>query len=122
MNTKMNWDLFEKVEIRAGRSYTRGDYITVAKDKKSFTISKSVAVAANIKVGDRFDLYRVGKTFALKKAKVGVLKVVSNNCTFVVRSMNACLEILALNGSCHNNEAWVEDDVIFFRPIEKVGE
>lgn len=122
MNTKMNWDLFEKVEIKEGRGYSKGNYITISKNKRSFTITKSIATAVNLKAGDRFDLYRVGKTFALKKAKVGVLKVVSNNGTFVVRNMNACIEILALNGSCHNNEAWVEDDVIFFRPIEKVGE
>ena len=122
MNTKMNWDLFEKVEIGAGRRRFVGKVVSITKDKRTIVMNAELAKEAKLKVGDRFDLYRVGKTFALKKADVGVLKVANNGSAFVIRSTNACIEILALNGGCYKNEAWVEDGVIFFKPIEKVGE
>lgn len=122
MNTYMNWDMFEKVEISTRTIIRRRKSISIDKGKRKITISRDIAEEAGIVIGDRFDLYRVGKTFALKKAKVGVLKVSSNNNCFIINSTNACIEILAMNGGCRENEAWVENDVIFFRPIEKEGE
>ena len=122
MNTRMNWEMFEKVEIKTRTRIKRSKSIAIDKGKRKISISRDIAEEAGIVFGDRFDLYRVGKTFALKKAKAGVLKVSSNNNCFIINSSNACIEILAMNGSCHENEAWVENDVIFFRPIEKEGE
>ena len=124
MNTNMNWDMFEKVEIKKPRTGGRlRKRIGIDKNKSRICISKDIALEAKLEFGDRFDLYRIGKTFALKKAKAGVLKVKSNNGGFVIQSRNACIEILALNGGCYKSTAWVENDVIFFKPtVLKEGE
>lgn len=122
MNTHMDWSMFEKIEINTRSRTIRRKSISIDKGKRKISISRDIAEEAGIAFGDRFDLYRVGKTFALKKAKVGVLKVSSNNNCFIINSSNACIEILAMNGGCRENEAWVEKDVIFFKPIEKEGE
>ena len=122
MNTKMNWDMFKKVEIKEATTGRKLKQVGIDKNKSRLSISKDIATEAKLEFGDRFDLYRVGKTFALKKANAGVLKVKGNNGSFIIRNTNACIEILALNGSCYKNEAWVEEGVIFFKPIEKEGE
>lgn len=121
METKTNLDLFKKVELKE-RSRTGGDKVTIANNKSSIYIGKTIRDQICLSVGERFDLYRMGKTFALKRAKAGVLKVSAHGGSCCIRSTNACIEILAMNGGCYKNDAWVENDVIFFKPIEKVGE
>ena len=122
METRVDFDMFEKVEIKNVIHRGKTNSISINDKKTNVRISKDIVEEANIVYGDRFDLYRKDKLFALKKAKAGILRVISSGGSFSINSKNACLEILALNGSCHENEAWVENGVIFFRPIEKEGE
>ena len=121
METSTKLELFEKVELKQSRR-GGGEKVTISKYKNSIFIGKKLCEQVGLEVGTRFDLYRMGKTFALKKSTVGVLTAAKHGGCYCIRNTSACIEILAMNGRCYENEAWVERDVIFFRPIENVGE
>ena len=98
--------------------------ITLIKTKGSayqLRISKALENLAFICRGDRFDLYCLGNTFALKPCNVGCLNVVAqgskNSKTLVINSVNAYLEIKSRLKDKEKTkfEAWVENGIIFFK-------
>lgn len=119
MNTFMDWDLFEKVELTRSEYKRKEKMVFVSKDRRRISITKDIVQEAGMNVGDRYDLYRLGKTFALKKANAGLLKISKNNGVFSICSTSAGREVYALNGNCQKNEAWVEAGVIFFKPMKE---
>lgn len=117
----MNLDLFEKCDVQPSRKTAEPNCVTITKSDNSIKISPDVVVKAGWKEGDRVDLYRMGKTFALNKSKVGILTLRRINGTKGLRigNQSAYLEIAA---HTHTNKftAWVEEGVIFFKPREEV--
>ena len=98
--------------------------ITLAKTNRNsyqLRISKALENLAFICKGDRFDLYCLGTTFALKPCNVGCLNVAAQGSkehkSLVINSINAYLEIKSRLKDKEKTkfEAWVEDGVIFFK-------
>lgn len=120
---------FTKLQIERGKRGNPGGRkslpeITLTKSKGSayqLRISKALENLAFICKGDRFDLYCLGTTFALKPCNVGCLNVAaqgSKGCKrLVINSINAYLEIKSRLKDKEKTkfEAWVEDRVIFFK-------
>ena len=120
---------FTRLQIEKGKRGNLGGRkslpeITLAKTNKNsyqLRISKALENIAFICKGDRFDLYCLGTTFALKPCNVGCLNVVAQGSkghkNLVINSVNAYLEIKSRlkNKEKTKFEAWVEDGVIFFK-------
>lgn len=114
MNKLLN---FEKVEVK--KNYRGGKTINISPNKRALSLSKGLMEEMQIKSGTRFDLYKNGKTFALVKESAGLIKFsISNENQAVCSSVFACLEIMAESNGNRKFNAWIDEDIIFFRVDE----
>lgn len=69
---------FKKVDLASSRGAMGRGVMALAlvPSNKTVRVSTSLVHAAKIESGDRFDLYRCGNTFMLKREKVGVIRAV----------------------------------------------
>lgn len=86
--------------------------------KKKLVLTSSLVESAKLLPGDRLDLYNMGSTFALKCSPVGCITVRSVGKTsnqLCIMSQPVILELAARGITKEEFDAWVEDDVIFFK-------
>lgn len=115
MLDKNLWGKFELVQISTGRE--KGD-IRISDNKKAMNISSKYMKQLGWEDKTRVNLYRFGETFALEKDKVGLLTIHKNGNSGAITSSNFCLEILSRTKSCKVFEGWVEDGILFFKPMK----
>lgn len=109
-------DGFELVEIKTTRNLK--GLVTISNDRSRLSISTKFTNELNWENGERVNLRRLGETFALVPDKVGLIKVhIFDKGGAMVTSKNVCLEILARTKSCKNFEGWVEENILFFKPM-----
>lgn len=107
---------FEKVEVVTSNK-NRG-FVTITKDKRTLLISNKFIEKLPWIDGERLDLYRFGETFYLTPAKAGLLTFHAKKKVNQITSVNLCLEIMSKTHSCRKFDAWVEEDILFFKPWE----
>lgn len=114
----MDLSLFEKVELTNGR---KGETATITMHKKGYrtVISSDICQKAGLTDNDRIDLYKMGQTYALRKASAGCVKF-NKVGGGGGHSLMICNQGLWLNTCPHAKDiekydAWVEEGVIFFK-------
>lgn len=105
---------FELVEIKTS-SRAKG-FVTINKDKRILSISSKYTEQLPWINGERLNLKRLGETFILVPEKTGLLTLHQNKASTQIASANMCLEIMSKTHGCRKFEAWVEEDVLFFKP------
>ena len=119
----MNFSKFEKCSIKPG---VRGsNMVRLNKTAHSLTIPRDIAEAAALRPGDRVDLYKYKKIFALMPCSVGCLtcREPSNaGKSLLIRSQQMYLEIAPyVDKERALFYSWVEDGIIYFSQ-EKPGD
>ena len=117
----MNLSNFKKCNIAPN---TRGNsmYVRLCKSQHTITLTSAIVDEANLKVGDRVDLYRNEDMFAIKKAKAGCLTMgrqSNSSRSLHIRSASAYLEVSPFVKGKTILGAWVEDGIVFFTANDK---
>ena len=117
----MNLSNFKKCNI-APNNRSCGRYIRLCKSQHTITLTSTIVDEANLKVGDRVDLYMNEDMFAIKKAKAGCLTIgrqSSSSRSLHIRSASAYLEVSPFVKGKTILYAWVEDGIVFFTANDK---
>lgn len=105
---------FERIQVKSkARSDSMAIRINVRKTAIHFT--KQLSEAAGMKAGDRYDIYKNGKTFAFVKESAGLLTIKHGGGQCIIANANTCLEIAVEAGEQKAFDAWVDEGIIFFR-------
>lgn len=139
----MDMGAFKKVDIvpQETRRGGKPTVPTVSVYKKHNYLAPSVIAIeqAGFRDGDRLDLYRMGRTFALKRETAGLLTLKEyinrdrngklTKTQYRISNASACLEIRSATRlgdeeskqrRSYRFKAWVEEGVLFFRTDEEV--
>lgn len=139
----MDMGAFKKVDI-VPQVIRRGNRLTVPAvsvyKKHNYLALNTVAIEqSGFRAGDRLDLYRMGRTFALKRETAGLLTLKEyvnrdrngelTKLQYRISNASACLEIRSATRlgdeeskqrNSYRFKAWVEEGVLFFRTDEEV--
>lgn len=139
----MDMGAFKKVDI-VPQVIRRGSRLTVPAvsvyKKHNYLALNTVAIEqSGFRAGDRLDLYRMGRTFALKRETAGLLTLKEyvnrdrngelTKLQYRISNASACLEIRSATRlgdeeskqrNSYRFKAWVEEGVLFFRTDEEV--
>lgn len=109
---------FELVQFEACARST--GKIRINKDKNVMTISSTYMAKLGWGNPERVNLRCCGSTFALEPNKVGLITVRHNTGSNggIITSKNFCLEVLSRTRSCREFEGWVEEGILFFKPVK----
>lgn len=115
---------FKKVEIEQRTTHhgrTRRVYIHCDKDgkPKRLIISFDVFAESDINIGDKVDLLQCGRMFAFQKNNAGLLRITQAGSTGGICSQNLCRHLRVETRGCNEYEAWVDNGMIIFKPIEE---
>lgn len=119
--TTMDLSLFEKIDARPsnGASMRNSNIIKMFKKGYRTTIPSSIIAKLGWKKGDKVDLYKLGQTYALKRAIAGDMRL-NAACGGTSGTLLICNQKLWLNTVPHENDidefyTWIENDVLFFK-------
>lgn len=137
----MDLGAFKKVELTlssaGGGSRLQTPAVSLYRKHNYLALNREAIKQSGFQDGDRLDLYRMGRTFALKRATVGLLTVKayrnsgtkSDKTQYRIANASACLEIRSATRlgdeeskqrNSYRFRAWVEEGVLFFRTDEEV--
>lgn len=109
----------ELVELLPTRYRSKAD-VTITKAKTQLDIHSQAGKLLSWPDGVRLNLYMIGTTtFVLKPHKVGIItarKLESGG--YRISKKDLCMTIMARSNHAREFEAWVEGEVIMFRPVE----